>query len=100
MERHFTPNQHKQFAPFGRGTRLPACPSCGRYFPAESVRTEILKDSGTITVCPWKGSAGYYNIDIDGETNHDAAWYYLEPKSAASEIRGRIAIWKGVQVIE
>ncbi len=70
------------------------------YFPADSVRTELLKDSDTTTVCPWKGTASYYNIDADGETNQDAAWSYPAPKDAASEIRGHIAFWKGVQVIE
>jgi uncharacterized protein (DUF427 family) len=70
------------------------------YFPADSVRTDLLKDSDTTTVCPWKGTASYYNIDADGETNQDAAWSYPAPKDAASEIRGHIAFWKGVQVIE
>lgn len=69
------------------------------YFPADSVRAEMLKDSDTTTVCPWKGTASYYNVDVDGDINQDAAWYYPEPKDAASEIRGRIAFWKGVQVI-
>ncbi|MCH8929698.1 MAG: DUF427 domain-containing protein [Proteobacteria bacterium] len=59
-----------------------------------------LKDSDTISGCPWKGTANYYNIDVDGETNPDAAWHYPDPKDAASEIRGRIAFWKGVQIIE
>ncbi|MCZ6499628.1 MAG: DUF427 domain-containing protein [Gammaproteobacteria bacterium] len=70
------------------------------YFPAESATTEFLKDSDTKSVCPWKGTASYYNIDVDGEINPDAAWYYPDPKEAASEIRNRIAFWKGVQVIE
>ena len=70
------------------------------YFPADSVRIELLKDSDTTTVCPWKGTANYYNIDVDGETNQDAAWYYPEPKDAAAKIRGRVAFWKGVQVAE
>lgn len=70
------------------------------YFPADSVRTELLKDSDTTTACPWKGTAHYYNIDVDDETNQDAAWYYPEPKDAAAEIRGRVAFWKGVQVAE
>lgn len=70
------------------------------YFPADSVRTELLKDSDTKTECPWKGTAHYYNIDVDDETNPDAAWYYPEPKDAAAEIQGRVAFWKGVQVTE
>lgn len=70
------------------------------YFPSASVRTEVLQDSDTKTVCPWKGTAHYYDIEVNGEVNPDAAWYYPEPKDAASEIRGRVAFWKGVQVIE
>ena len=70
------------------------------YFPAESARTEHLKNSDTTSICPWKGTANYYNIDVGGEINPDAAWYYPDPKDAASEIRGRIAFWKGVQLID
>jgi uncharacterized protein (DUF427 family) len=70
------------------------------YFPAESVDHGILKDSDTTSVCPWKGTANYYTIVVDGATNRDAAWYYAAPKDAASEIRGRVAFWKGVQVTE
>ena len=70
------------------------------YFPAESVLSVLLTDSDTTSVCPWKGTANYYNVKVDGETNADAAWYYRDPKDAASEIRGRIAFWKGVQIIE
>ena len=69
------------------------------YFPAESVISELLTDSDTTSVCSWKGTANYYNIIVDGETNVDAAWYYRDPKSAASQIRSRIAFWKGVQII-
>jgi uncharacterized protein (DUF427 family) len=49
-------------------------------------------------VCGWKGTARYYSLEVDGQPNVNAAWYYPEPKPAASEIAGRIAFWKGVQV--
>lgn len=68
------------------------------YFPASSVRSEVLENSSTKTVCPWKGTAHYYTLVVDGAKNPDAAWYYPEPKSAAEEIRGRVAFWKGVKV--
>ncbi|GAB2824822.1 DUF427 domain-containing protein [Actinocorallia aurea] len=67
------------------------------YFPVESVRAE-LRASDTHTVCPWKGTASYYHVVVDGEVNEDAAWYYPEPSEKAREIRGRVAFWKGVQV--
>jgi uncharacterized protein (DUF427 family) len=68
------------------------------YFPRDSVRPEYLRDSATHTVCPWKGVASYYTLAVNGAENPDAAWYYPDPKSAAEEIRDRIAFWKGVRV--
>jgi uncharacterized protein (DUF427 family) len=68
------------------------------YFPLEAVKKEFLIDSETETVCPWKGTASYYDLKVDGELNKDAAWYYAEPKPGANEIKGRVAFWKGVQV--
>jgi len=68
------------------------------YFPPESVRREYLKPSSTTTVCPWKGTAHYYTLEIDGRKNRDAAWYYPEPKAAAAKIKGYIAFWQGVTV--
>lgn len=70
------------------------------YFPRDSIMTEFFQPSETHTVCPWKGTASYYDIVVEGETNPDAAWYYPETKSEAEEIRDRIAFWKGVTVTE
>ncbi|MEU4740253.1 DUF427 domain-containing protein [Actinosynnema sp. NPDC023658] len=68
------------------------------YFPKESVRAEYLKPSDTTTVCPWKGTASYYTLQVNGEDNADAAWYYPQPKSAAANIKDHVAFWKGVEV--
>ena len=68
------------------------------YFPLESVNAELLRDSSTHTTCPWKGEASYFSIEADGAVNKDAAWYYPEPKPAASQITGRVAFWRGVRV--
>lgn len=68
------------------------------YFPREAVLSEFLADSSTHTTCPWKGVASYYTLQVDGKNNVDAAWYYPDPKPAASQITGRVAFWKGVQV--
>ena len=69
------------------------------YFPKESVDPALLTDSSTHTTCPWKGQASYYSLSVDGKTNADAAWYYPNPKPAASEIKDHVAFWKGVQVV-
>ena len=68
------------------------------YFPPEAIRREHFRESPTHTVCPWKGTASYYSVTVDGETNADAAWYYPEPRDAAARIRGHVAFWKGVRV--
>ena len=68
------------------------------YFPREAVRDEVLRPSATHTVCPWKGTASNYSLEVDGQTNADAAWFYPEPKDAAKEITGRVAFWRGVTV--
>lgn len=68
------------------------------YFPIESVNREYLRESDTHTVCPWKGTASYYTLVVDGRENADAAWYYPTPKDAAASISGRVAFWRGVTV--
>ncbi len=70
------------------------------YFPADSIRKEYFKPSTTHTTCPWKGVASYYNLEVDGQENKDAAWYYPEVSDLARQIKGRVAFWKGVEVVE
>jgi uncharacterized protein (DUF427 family) len=68
------------------------------YFPRAAVKPEYLKSSTTHTTCPWKGLASYHNIEVNGQSNRDAAWYYPDPKPAAKEITDYIAFWRGVMV--
>lgn len=68
------------------------------YFPPDTIKKEFFKPSHTHTTCSWKGVASYYNIEVDGKVNQDAAWYYPETKDAANEIEGYVAFWKGVEV--
>jgi uncharacterized protein (DUF427 family) len=68
------------------------------YFPMASLNKEYFKESATTTGCPWKGVASYLSVDIEGEVNADAAWYYPDPKAAAENIRDHVAFWRGVQV--
>ena len=73
------------------------------YFPADSVKKEFLKKSEMHTICPWKGEASYYNVEVDGETNEDGAWYYPKPKEgsikkAGGNFANYVAFWRGVVV--
>jgi uncharacterized protein (DUF427 family) len=68
------------------------------YFPAESLVAAHFEPSATHTTCSWKGVASYYTVVVDGQRNTDAAWFYPDPKSAAAQIKGRVAFWRGVEV--
>jgi uncharacterized protein (DUF427 family) len=71
-----------------------------RYFPRSSLREDLLRPSDKHTVCPWKGRASYYSLELDGEVNADAVWYYPEPKPDAAAVRDRVAFWKGVKILD
>lgn len=68
------------------------------YFPPESINRAYFSDSQKTTICGWKGTANYYDVTANGQTNHDAAWYYSTPENAASEIADHVAFWGGVSV--
>lgn len=70
------------------------------YFPKESLNDDYVVESDHTSVCGWKGTANYYSLRVDGQTNDNAVWYYATPKDAAKEIAGRVAFWKGVEVQE
>lgn len=87
------------------GTVLAESDNCERvegncYFPPEALHREHFRDSTTHTVCSWKGTASYYDVVVGAAVNKDAAWYYPEPKPAATNIKGHVAFWRGVVVEE
>jgi uncharacterized protein (DUF427 family) len=69
-----------------------------QYFPPESIHREYFKPAANTTICPWKGTAHYYDIEVNEKRNPGAAWYYPDPKAAAAEIKDRVAFWRGVKV--
>jgi uncharacterized protein (DUF427 family) len=68
------------------------------YFPPNTINREYFKESSHHTICPWKGKASYYTIEVDGQKNENAAWYYPNPKNAANNIKDHVAFWHGVKV--
>jgi uncharacterized protein (DUF427 family) len=70
------------------------------YFPADSLRSELFSPSDRKTSCPWKGEASYYDLVVGSQKNDGAAWFYPDPKPAAAQIRGRVAFWRGVEVVD
>lgn len=69
-----------------------------QYFPPDAINKKFFVPSDHTTVCPWKGTARYYHVEVDGMRNQNAAWYYPQPSDAAKEIKDHIAFWKGVIV--
>jgi uncharacterized protein (DUF427 family) len=69
------------------------------YFPEETVNRAFLKHSSTSSSCPWKGRAHYYTVQVDGQDNPDAAWYYPDPKPAAKAVKHHVAFWRGVEIV-
>lgn len=70
------------------------------YFPLAAVRAEYLQTSDTTTLCPWKGTASYYSLAVDGQQNPDAVWYYADPNPEAEQVRDRMAFWRGVEITD
>ncbi len=68
------------------------------YFPHDTINSEYFKKSETHTICPWKGVATYYDVEVNGQVNRNAAWYYAAPKAAAKNISNYVAFWKGIEV--
>ncbi len=68
------------------------------YFPPKSLHQKHFRPSEHTSVCPWKGTAKYYDVLVNGKVNRNAAWYYPNPEPTAIQIKAHIAFWKGVQV--
>ena len=69
-----------------------------QYFPPDAIKREYFKPSSHQSRCPWKGLASYYSVEVNGKENPDAAWFYPDPKPAASQIKDHVAFWKGVKI--
>ena len=68
------------------------------YFPADSIKKEYFTPTDLHSVCPWKGEASYYTVDVDGKVNPNAAWYYPQTSDRAKKIEGYVAFWRGIKV--
>lgn len=85
------------------GAVLAASDACevvegNHYFPPDSIDRRFFQSCDATSVCPWKGTASYYDVVVDGKSNAGAAWFYPEPKAAAKNIEGYVAFWRGVEV--
>ncbi|WKK82717.1 DUF427 domain-containing protein [Marivirga arenosa] len=70
------------------------------YFPPQSIKKEYFEKSDYSSTCHWKGTASYYSLNVNGDVNKDAAWYYPDAKDLAKNIENYVAFWNGVKVTE
>lgn len=68
------------------------------YFPKASLNDSFFERSDHTSGCPWKGTANYFDVVVEGERNANAAWIYEDPKEKAANIKNHVAFWKGVEV--
>jgi uncharacterized protein (DUF427 family) len=71
-----------------------------RYFPPESIDSRYLKPTAMRSLCPWKGIAGYYTVEVGGEQDPNAAWTYRHPFPWVRKIRDHVAFWGDVEIRE
>ena len=63
------------------------------YIPPEDVREDLLVESETKTVCPYKGVASYQSAEMDGEVVEDIVWYYPEPLPEAQKVKDHLCFY-------
>jgi len=64
------------------------------YLNPTDVKYEYLTESETISYCPYKGQANYYNIKLkNGKEIKDAVWYYKYPTSESALVAGRLSFY-------
>lgn len=68
------------------------------YFPVSSLDKQYISESDHTTRCPWKGTASYWHVEVDGERAEDAAWYYPEALNGAEAVVDRVAFYPAVSV--
>lgn len=61
------------------------------YFPLDALARDVVSGTDFHTECPWKGTASYFTLEVNGEVAENAAWYYPEPKDGAEKVAGRVA---------
>ena len=63
------------------------------YLPREDVRADVLSATKTETVCPFKGQASYWNVEVDGDVYDDFVWSYETPIPQAEGVAGLFSFY-------
>jgi uncharacterized protein (DUF427 family) len=63
------------------------------YLPLSDVRTDLLRPSDSATHCPYKGTAGYYSVEVNGTLHEDVVWTYRTPLAESIRIAGLVCFY-------
>jgi uncharacterized protein (DUF427 family) len=63
------------------------------YLPLPDVRTDLLRPSGTVTHCPYKGAASYWSVDTGQGVHPDAVWTYRTPLPESQKVAGLVSFY-------
>ena len=63
------------------------------YLPKTDVRLDLLTATETTSQCPYKGTAEYYTLTIDGTAHDDLVWWYRHPAHESAGIAGLVAFY-------
>jgi uncharacterized protein (DUF427 family) len=63
------------------------------YLPMSDVRLDLLRPTATVSHCPYKGAAGYWSVEVDGQRFEDLAWGYRAPLPESQKIAGLVAFY-------
>ena len=61
------------------------------YIPAADVRQDLLEESDTHTVCPYKGTASYWTVSAGGRKLADAVWSYPQAEGDSAAVSGYLS---------
>jgi uncharacterized protein (DUF427 family) len=63
------------------------------YLPKTDVRMDLLTPTDTATACPYKGTARYWSINLDGQTFDDYVWGYDSPLPESQKVMGMVSFY-------
>ncbi|MFB7877592.1 DUF427 domain-containing protein [Nocardia sp. NPDC056064] len=58
------------------------------YLPLPDVRMDLLTPSDTHSSCPYKGTADYWHVEVEGAEHRDIVWIYRTPLPESQKIAG------------
>ncbi len=63
------------------------------YIPKTDVQFEYLTPTDNETSCPYKGTARYWSINVNGEAHDDLVWGYDSPLQESQDVAGLVAFY-------